>query len=282
MVQALSHSYVTFFDNVSEIKDLTSDQLCRVVTGSGFVKRGLYTDDEDIIYNMKRAVGYNGINVTATRADLLDRILTLHLKAIDKRQRRKLSVLYKEFNYLLPYLLGYIFDIIVKVLNRIDEVKLEEFPRMADFAEMGELISRCLGYSDGKFTEAYNRNIGFTNEEAVDANSVATAVRILMSTQAIWSGKNEDLRLKLNDMVSNKRELNGMLYSRGWPKTPHALSDRLNEITPSLKEIGIVIHKEFDAHTKSNIITIVNNNYEFSSNKDGSSITDNNNINSTK
>ncbi|MGA9172167.1 MAG: hypothetical protein WBZ20_18670 [Nitrososphaeraceae archaeon] len=282
LVQALSHSYVTFFDNVSEIKEITSDQLCRVVTGSGFTKRGLYTDDEDIIYNMKRVVGYNGINVTATRADLLDRILTLHLKPIDKRNRRKLSALYKDFNNILPHLLGYIFDMIVKVLNRIDEVKLEEFPRMADFAEMGELISRCLGYSDGKFTEAYNRNIGFTNEEAVDANSVATAVRILMSTQAIWSGKNEDLRLKLNDMVSNKRELNGMLYSRGWPKTPHALSDRLNEITPSLKEIGIVIHKEFDAHTKSNTITIVNNNYEFSSNKDGSSITDNNNINSTK
>jgi hypothetical protein len=268
LVQALSHSYITFFDNVSEIKDFTSDQLCRVVTGSGFVKRGLYTDDEDIIYNMKRAVGYNGINVTATRADLLDRILTLHLKPIDKRQRRKLSELYKEFNHLLPYLLGYIFDVIVKVLGRIGEVSLQELPRMADFAEMGELIARCLGYQEGKFTEAYNRNIGFTNEEAVDANPVATAVRILTSTQAIWSGKAEDLRLKLNDMISNRRELQGMLYSKGWPKTPHALSDRLNEVTPNLKEIGIVIHREFDSHTKSNKITIVNQRYEFSSNRD--------------
>jgi hypothetical protein len=58
---------------------------------------------------------------------------------------------------------------------------------MADFAEMGELIARCLGYPGGKFTEVYNRNIGFTNEEAVDANPVATAVRILLSTQAVCS-----------------------------------------------------------------------------------------------
>jgi hypothetical protein len=237
LVQALSHSYVTFFDNVSEIKELTSDQLCRAVTGSGFTKRGLYTDDEDVIYNMKRAVGYNGINITATRADLLDRILTLHLKPIERTKRRKVSDLYKEFNSIRPYLLGYIFDILVKVLNRIDEVKLDELPRMADFAEMGELIARCLGYPNGKFTEAYNRNIGFTNEEAVDANPVATAIRVLMTTQAVWSGKAEDLRLKLNDMVSHKRELSGMIYSKGWPKTPHALSDRLNEITPNLKEI---------------------------------------------
>ena len=49
LVQELSHSYVVFFDNVSEVSQVTSDQLCRAVTGSGFVKRGLYTNDEDII-----------------------------------------------------------------------------------------------------------------------------------------------------------------------------------------------------------------------------------------
>jgi hypothetical protein len=68
---------------------------------------------------MKRAVGYNGINVAATRADLLDRILNIQLKPIDKRQRKKLKTLYKDFERILPYLLGYIFDIIVKVLARI-------------------------------------------------------------------------------------------------------------------------------------------------------------------
>ena len=35
LVQELDHSYLTFFDNVSEISALTSDTLCRVVTGSG-------------------------------------------------------------------------------------------------------------------------------------------------------------------------------------------------------------------------------------------------------
>ncbi|MGA9154973.1 MAG: hypothetical protein WBZ36_30690, partial [Candidatus Nitrosopolaris sp.] len=58
------------------------------------------------------------------------------------------------------YLLGYIFDVIVKVLNRMGEVKLVEKPRMADFAKMGELIARCLEYEEGKFTEVYNANIG--------------------------------------------------------------------------------------------------------------------------
>ena len=49
LIQELNHSYLTFFDNVSEISQLTSDTLCRVVTGSGLIKtrclykrRGLY------------------------------------------------------------------------------------------------------------------------------------------------------------------------------------------------------------------------------------------------
>ena len=102
LVQELDHSYLTFFDNVSEISALTSDTLCRVVTGSGLTKRQLYSDDEDIIYNLTRAVGFNGINVTATRPDLLDRLLSLHLYPIDRRQRKKLKVLRQEFDAMLP------------------------------------------------------------------------------------------------------------------------------------------------------------------------------------
>ena len=261
LVQALSHCYLTYFDNVSEISDMTSDQLCRAVTGSGFVKRGLYENDKDIIYNMKRAVGYNGINITATRADLLDRILQIHLRPINRRERKKLSHLHKEFQKILPYILGYVFDTLVKVLDRLGEVRLDELPRMADFAELGELIARCLGYEEGKFTDAYNRNIGFTNEEAIDSNPIATAITNLMTTQPTWTGKAEDLRIKLDELVSQKKELSGLTRSKDWPKTPHALSNRLNEITPNLNEIGIVVHREYDKHSKSNNIIITNNKY---------------------
>ena len=136
--------------------------------------------------SQERAVGYNGINIAATRPDLLDRILNIELKPIDKQRRKKLKSKneersYKKFEEILPYLLGYIFEVIVKVLNRIGEVDLDgALPRMADCAEMGELIARCLGYEEGKFTEVYNANIGFTNEEALNASPVATAVQHLM------------------------------------------------------------------------------------------------------
>lgn len=261
LIQALAHSFLVVFDNVSKISELTSDQLCRAVTGAGFTKRGLYTNDEDFIYNMKRAVGYNGINIVATKSDLLDRMLTIHLSPINKKQRKKLSSVQKEFHNILPQLLGFIFDTVVKVLNRLGEVKMEELPRMADFAEIGELIARCLGYPEGRFTEVYNRNIGFNNEEAVNSSPVATAIISLMNSQAIWSGKSHTLLLKLNDLVIHKQELSGLTKHPDWPRCARSMSERINEITANMNEIGIIIEKVYDKHTKSDTITIVNNDY---------------------
>ena len=226
LIQELDHSYLTFFDNVSEISQLTSDTLCRVVTGSGLIKRALYTNDEDFIYNMTRAVGFNGINITATRPDLLDRLLNLHLYPIDKRQRKKLQIIHQEFDAILPNLLGYIFDILVKVLGRIGEVKLQELPRMADFAEMGELIARCLGYRDNEFINAYALNIGFTNQEAIESSPVATAIITMMNSQPVWSGKAEKLRIELNNLVTTNEELkDSCIVKAGLGHLEHCVQD---------------------------------------------------------
>jgi hypothetical protein len=67
LIQQLSHNYLAYYDNVSTISDWISDQLCRAVTGSGFSKRELYSNDSDIIYNFKRAIGFNGINLVASK-----------------------------------------------------------------------------------------------------------------------------------------------------------------------------------------------------------------------
>jgi hypothetical protein len=116
-VQKLSHNYVAYFDNISLIPDWISDQLCRAVTGSGFSKRELYTDDDDIIYNFKRCIGFNGINLGATKADLLDRGIIIELERIPREKQRRLEEIWVEFDSIKPELLGYIFDILVKLLQ---------------------------------------------------------------------------------------------------------------------------------------------------------------------
>lgn len=104
LTQKLAHNYIAYFDNVSDIHDWISDQLCRAVTGSGFSKRALYSDDDDIIYNFKRCIGFNGINLGATKADLLDRGIIIELERIPRENQRKLEEIWTEFDNIRPHL----------------------------------------------------------------------------------------------------------------------------------------------------------------------------------
>ena len=104
-MQKLSHHWAALFDNVAGLSGWQSDALCRAVTGEGFSKRQLYTNDEDIIYHFQRIIGLNGINVVATRADLLDRGILIGLERISPDQRRDEEEMEAAFQEARPYIL---------------------------------------------------------------------------------------------------------------------------------------------------------------------------------
>ena len=138
----------------------------------------MYTDDDDKIYNFKRCVGFNGINLAATKSDLLDRGLIIKVERIDDKVKLKKEKIWQEFEKLRPQLLGYIFDILVKVLDmrQTTSVEFEKLPRMADFAEVAEIISRCMGNKDNQFIDAYYENIKLQTEEILETSLVASAI----------------------------------------------------------------------------------------------------------
>jgi hypothetical protein len=91
LIQQVSKYAVTYYDNLSRIPEWISDLLCRAVTGSGFSKRKLYTNNEDVIYSLMRAIGFNGINLAATKADLLSRGLIIQTETIPKGNQRRMK-----------------------------------------------------------------------------------------------------------------------------------------------------------------------------------------------
>jgi hypothetical protein len=74
VIQQLDHTYFALYDNVSTITESQSDDFCRAVTGTGIMKRALYTDDDVFIRDYRRCIALNGIEVTATRGDLRARV----------------------------------------------------------------------------------------------------------------------------------------------------------------------------------------------------------------
>lgn len=240
LVQKLMHSYVCYFDNISFIRPWISDQFCRAVTGSGFTKRELYSDDNDIIYNFRRCIGINGINLAATKADLLDRGIITALERIPESKRLKDTIVKAKFAAIKPHLLGYIFDIIAKVLRvkKNEGIEIKGYPRMADFAEIGEIASRCMGYQDNEFLDAYYKNISIITDEAIESHPVAIVIVRLMKDKCDWAGTVTQL---YEEIVATAIDSRIDTYGKMWPKSASILSRRINEVRTILRSKGITI-----------------------------------------
>ena len=260
-IQQLSHNYIAYYDNISTIPDWISDLFCRAVTGNSASKRGLYTNDDDFYYNFKRIIGINGIDLAATKADLLDRSIIIELERIDKKNRKKIKKIWEKFNQLKPYVLKYIFDILAKVLRYKEEHGEIEFPdgqnRLADWEEYCEIISRCMDNPDWEFQRVYQDNIGVQIDEAIESSPLSQAVLEFMNEEIIigtdeatgndikniredWTGTPTELHTELESIATGKLNLN-VSRNRLWPKSASHLTRRVNGIKSNLREKGIEI-----------------------------------------
>jgi hypothetical protein len=170
--QTFSQNHISYFDNLSYIPNWMSDAFCRGSTGDSVQKRKLYTDNDSVFYSYMRCIGFSGVNLAATKSDLLSRGLIIELDAIYKEKQSLQTKMYMKLEELKPQLLGFIFDILVKVLAmkqdpEHNKVNVSGLPRLADWGEVCELISRVLGNPDNAFIEAYNRNVKLQNEAAI-------------------------------------------------------------------------------------------------------------------
>jgi hypothetical protein len=135
-------------------------------------------------------------------------------------------------------LVGYIFDILVKVLQIKNNVGIDlvSKSRMADFEEYAEIISRCIGNQAGSFTSAYYKNQQIQTEEVIEGSPVATIPVKFMESRHEWEGT---ATMLLNELESTADNLGMEIQNRLWPKAPHVLTRRLNEIRTNLRAVGI-------------------------------------------
>lgn len=252
LVQQLSHHWAPFYDNIGTIVDWLSDSLCRAVTGEGFSKRELYTNNEDVIYNFRCCIGLNGINIAATKADLLDRSILFGLERIKPEQRRDEQTFWSDFERERPIILGAIFDALSKAIAIRPTIRVDQLPRMADFCLWGCAIAEALGMKQEDFLAAYRANIERQNQEALNEHPVATAILALMKTQDEWFGTPTELLGVLVNLAEKER-IN--VHQKTWPKAPHVLTRRLNEVKTNLEAIGLgIIVKSIGTHRTVRIV----------------------------
>lgn len=237
LAQMADHHYCLYLDNLSYLSNDSSDSLSSFVTGVGFSKRKLFSDQEDIIFNLKVAVGITGILLVADKPDLLDRCLIFELERIPKNKREKEENFFKEFNARKPEILGGLFSTLSRVLAIQKGINLEEKPRMADYAHYAVAAAKALGYSEQTFLDAFEGNVKRQNQAAVDASPVAQVILEFMEDKEEYENSSSKLYETLKQIAEKRKiKIGG---SRGFPKSSTWLWRKIMEVKSNLSALGI-------------------------------------------
>ena len=254
LVQQLAHHWCGFYDNVGSLPWWASDVLCRATTGGGFTKRELYTDDDDVIYNFRRCIALNGINIAAQRPDLLDRCLLIGLKHIPEDKRKTEVEFWLEFGKVKGEILGGFLDTLSKAIRIYPTINLEQLYRMADFTRWGCAISEALGINKNKFLAAYDIKVESQIEEAARSSPVAEVIPEFMVGKLNWEGTPSELHSKL---LETAKKMGISTRQKEWPKAPNALIRKINELLPALMQQGYEIAQKKSGGTRLITINIV-------------------------
>ncbi|BAS67779.1 hypothetical protein [Bathymodiolus septemdierum thioautotrophic gill symbiont] len=227
-----SCNHALAIDNLSGININVSDTLCGISTGTASSKRKLFSDMDIISIKAKRPIILNGIDDIATRGDLASRSLVINLPRLtsqkDERQVKQ------AFNQDYPYIFGALLSKLSIALNTIDTVKIDNPPRMLDFAKWASSSESV----QGEFMDSYQHNINQATYNAIEASTFANTIYTLINKVSKWSGTATELLTVLDNKVNDRIRM-----SRNWVDSPEKVSKQLKRFQSLFRKVGIVISK---------------------------------------
>jgi len=239
LTAAARNSWIVCFDNLSHLPEELADAACRLATGGGFGGRELYSDHDEAIFDATRPMVFNAIpDLGAARPDFLDRavIVEFLVEFLDLKpeMRRDEAQFWREFEAVRPRILGALLDAASVGLRNLPNVRLDQPPRMADFAIWVNACEESLGMKPGEALTTYQSNRAETHHLALESSPLYEPVAQL--AREGFSGTVTELHARLNCMMSES-----MRRSVRWPKAPNALGNALRRMASNLRAVGIEI-----------------------------------------
>ncbi len=232
----LSTNYLSVFDNVSNISSLYSEILCKAITGATAKKRKYYTNNEQVLINIRSKVILNGIGDLIKKTDLAERSCIIYPEIIPKSARRTEEDVNKTFNELKPRILGAVFNAIAGGLKNHEYIKEEanELPRLADYAVYAAACIKAMGLSWKDFLNDYQQATDTLIGEQMEFDPLTNVIIsfLLDLENNTWSGMPSELLDCLNRTAKNK----GITMEN---YSPSSLSRKLGQMQVSLSAAGI-------------------------------------------
>lgn len=255
------HNHVITVENASRISATLSDALCRLATGAGTAKRGLYTNHEEVVINARRPVIMNGIEFSM-RGDLASRAIFVELAPIADTAMNDEEDFNERLEKARPRIFGAICDALAVGLSKIDDVHPERLPRMADFMRWGIACEAGFVVNEGDFEKAYWRNTENIVQSVIEGDPVAVAIREFAyrlheteprATQEVpytdpetkrvteprlFKGTSTALLKRLEHVIEEKTK-----SAKSWPSTGSVLSRMITRAAPMLRKAGIDVQR---------------------------------------
>lgn len=253
LIRISSKNSLLFFDNVSNISDYQSDDLCKICTGGSLSKRKLYTDEDELIYRVQRPVLISGIPRLIHRADLADRSVILTVKRLSEKKRKTQGELDASFNELKPKILGVVFNVLSDAIRKYKTIEPKEKPRVMDWYKLACAVADSLdGHSQSEFERAFKKVQERQLDYALQESPVALAAKFLVDKcGGEWSGTATQLLgfvLPEGTPQYTGDELDYIAYlqeNQYWPQKPSVLGKELARCRSTLEASGIdVVHSD--------------------------------------
>ena len=229
---AAGQNHMVAYENVSHLAGPMQDALAILSTGGGFAKRQLFTDAEEHVINVRRPWLVNGISISVTQQDLVDRVISVECPVISTRQSS--STQWKGFEKSLPGVLGGLFDLMAGALRELPGVSLprEDRPRLVEYVLLGMALAKASGVHPGVFLEQFNETRKETVARTLDASPVASAVLEFVGTNP------GEIYASVKDILA-RLEHHKPMGAEAWPRTPKGLGDALRRASPALRQMGV-------------------------------------------
>jgi hypothetical protein len=236
----LSARWVPNVDNVSKIDPWWADELCRTATGSGTLRRQLYSDDDVVARVLRGAVILNGITMAgANRADLAERMLPLQLTRPHTYRRE--SEINTHVDRIAAGILALILDDVTAILSATGTNDVGNL-RMTDFAAALSHLDAVAGTTA---LPAYVKMHNDHQRDTLSADPVALVLQrwIEKRTTGTWTGTASELLAELEATRTTLIEDGDIARDSFWPGDATRMSSALTRSETVLLHVGITVER---------------------------------------
>lgn len=234
---------VVSLENISNLRQELQDGLCRITSGTGLTKRKHHTNDEDFTIKAPRPVILNGITVSITSQDLVDRTISVPIPRI--KDRKEEAQLKERYRAKKAYIFGGLLDIFVKALEILPDINLpaEKRPRLIGFIYLGMAGAKVIGRSQREFLQQFEEARSESIMRTIESSPIIVVFREWFSALGQYGNKESTTTLPTKELwqavlAFNEKQKRPMVTA-AWPKSPRGFGDALRRAAPALRYLGI-------------------------------------------